>query len=252
MKKSTINFIINAVLFLCMAAITGIGFLIKYVLIPGSERWVKYGENVELSFWGMDRHDWSYIHLVIGFIILALLVLHIVLHWNIVIAVYRKIFNSRPIYNVLSVVFIMIGFVMILAPFFVKATVSEHEYGVGRHETQELNRSLERQQKQELNRQKSSETLKVNEPKEHQGKTGQNKEVKHQEKEKHENSNSLNIRGFMTMNEVSNTYDIPCDVLKTKLGIPTSASDREKLGKLKRKYDFKMSDVEEVITKYKK
>ena len=56
MKKSKINFIIDFLMFIFMFAIAGIGFLIKYFLIPGKERWIKYGSNVDLFLFEMDRH----------------------------------------------------------------------------------------------------------------------------------------------------------------------------------------------------
>ena len=82
MKKSKLNLILDALLLLCIAAIGGIGFLMKYVIVPGYLRWEIYGRNVDLFFWGMGRHEWGTIHLVIGFVFLALLVLHIALHWG--------------------------------------------------------------------------------------------------------------------------------------------------------------------------
>ncbi len=48
MKKSKLNLIIDALLLLCIAAIGGIGFLMKYVLVPGSQRWEIYNRNVDL------------------------------------------------------------------------------------------------------------------------------------------------------------------------------------------------------------
>ena len=88
--KSKVSFVIDALMFLCMMAIAGIGFLMKFVLIPGKERWVKYGRNVDLYLLGMDRHEWGTIHLVIGFILLGLLVLHIILHWKMILAMYHR------------------------------------------------------------------------------------------------------------------------------------------------------------------
>jgi hypothetical protein len=43
MKRAKLNLIIDALLLLCLAAIAGIGFLIKYVLVPGHLRWEIYG-----------------------------------------------------------------------------------------------------------------------------------------------------------------------------------------------------------------
>ena len=95
MQKSVLNFSINATMTLCMSAIVGIGFLIKYTLISGQERWGIYGRNVEISLLGMDRHQWGMLHLILGFILLGLLVAHIILHWKIITNVYKKLLKSH-------------------------------------------------------------------------------------------------------------------------------------------------------------
>ncbi len=50
MEKSKLNLIIDGLLLLCIAAIVGIGLLIKYVLVPEYLRWGIYGRNVEMFF----------------------------------------------------------------------------------------------------------------------------------------------------------------------------------------------------------
>ena len=75
MNTAKFNLIIDVLMFLCIAAIAGIAFLIKYTLVPGFERWEIYNRNVDLSLWGMGRHSWGSIHYVIGLVLLALLVL---------------------------------------------------------------------------------------------------------------------------------------------------------------------------------
>jgi len=52
MEKSKLNLVIDALLLLCLAAIAGIGLLIKYVLVPGYQRWEIYGRNVSLFLLG--------------------------------------------------------------------------------------------------------------------------------------------------------------------------------------------------------
>jgi uncharacterized membrane protein len=89
MNRSKLNLIIDGLMFLAMAAIAGLGFLIKYVMPPGPEKIVKYGRNVTLLFLGMDRHGWGRIHLVIGFVFLGLLALHIIIHWRMTVNMYR-------------------------------------------------------------------------------------------------------------------------------------------------------------------
>jgi len=95
MEKSKLNLTIDGLLLLCIAAIVGIGLLIKYVLVAGYLRWEIYGRNVEMLFWGLDRHQWGTIHLVLGIVFLALLVLHIVLHWSMIIGIYIKLIPNR-------------------------------------------------------------------------------------------------------------------------------------------------------------
>jgi len=252
MKKSTLNFIINAILFLAMAAITGIGFLIKYVLIPGSERWDKYGENVDLSVWGMDRHEWAYIHLIIGFVILSLVLLHIVLHWNMVINVYHRLFKKKAIYRILSIAFIFIGILMMLVPFFMEAQISEHHYGGGRKEKQEQSRKIENHKKQDDHQEESLENKTINKTvKKKESKKKEQQEL-HQNKNNHAHDSSLGIRGYMTLNEISTKYHISTDIIKSELGIPKTSSNNERLGKLKKAYDFKISDIEKIIHKHQK
>lgn len=123
MKKPVLNFVINSAMALCMAAIIGIGFLIEFTLISGQKRRVIYGENVDLYFMGMDRHQWGNLHLILGFILIGLLVLHIFLHWNIIKSVYNKAIK-RPILNkVIASGFLVICLLLIFLPLFIKPEI---------------------------------------------------------------------------------------------------------------------------------
>ena len=57
--------------------LAGIGFLMKFVLIPGKERFAVYGRNVDLFFLGFDRHEWGTLHLWLAFALIALMAVHI-------------------------------------------------------------------------------------------------------------------------------------------------------------------------------
>ena len=67
----------------------------------------------------------------------------------------------------------------------------------------------------------------------------------------HRADGPMEIRGFMTLAEVSEKYNVPTQSLKTHMGIPVSVPDMEKLGRLKKNYNFTMSDVEGVIARYR-
>jgi thioredoxin 1 len=89
-RKSKTNFPLNAAMFLLMSCMVSSGLLMKYVLLPGSQRQEKFGRNVDLFLFGMDRHDWGTVHLVMGLLLIALLAVHIVLHWKEITGVFSK------------------------------------------------------------------------------------------------------------------------------------------------------------------
>tara|TARA_R110002096_G_scaffold428851_1_gene641029 strand:- start:6770 stop:7120 length:351 start_codon:yes stop_codon:yes gene_type:complete len=106
-----------------MSAIIGIGFLIKYTLVSGRERWLKYGNNVELYLFNMDRHQWGNIHLVLGYILIGLLVVHIFLHWKIVSGLYKKLIKEPFIKKTIAICFATICALLILIPLFIKPEI---------------------------------------------------------------------------------------------------------------------------------
>ncbi len=132
MEKSKLNLVIDALLLLCLAAIAGIGLLIKYVLVPGYQRWEIYGRNVSLFFWRLDRHQWGTIHFIIGLVFLALLVLHVVLHWQMVVGIYRKLIPNRFACWVIALILLVVTILLFAFPCFVKPEVIEQGRGKGR------------------------------------------------------------------------------------------------------------------------
>ena len=132
MEKSKLNLVIDALLLLCLAAIAGIGLLIKYVLVPGYQRWEIYGRNVSLFFWRLDRHQWGTIHFIIGLVFLALLVLHVVLHWQMVVGIYRKLIPNCFASWVIALILLVVTIILFAFPYFVKPEVIEQGRGKGR------------------------------------------------------------------------------------------------------------------------
>jgi polyferredoxin len=131
MNKANLNFVIDALMFLCMTAIAELGFLMKYVLLPGRESTIKYGRRVDLSFLGLDRHDWGAIHLYLGFLLLALLVLHIVLHWNMIPGLYaRLVAPSRQRWQI-AFVYVLLTAALLLFPFLISPEVKGADAGRG-------------------------------------------------------------------------------------------------------------------------
>ena len=132
MNKAKLNFVIDALMFLCMTAIAGLGFLMKYVLLPGRESTIKYGRRVGISLLGLDRHDWGAIHLYLGFFLLALLVLHIFLHWNMIPGLFsRLVAPSRQRWQI-AAVYVLLTAALLLFPFLISPEVKDAGAGEGR------------------------------------------------------------------------------------------------------------------------
>lgn len=130
-NKAKLNFVIDAFMFLVLMAMAGLGFLMNYILIPGKERWVKYGRNVNLTLWGWDRHDWGDIHLYLGFVLLGLLGLHLFLHWGQVVGLFQRFVPAKR-RTLVILGFVLVALLLIYFPFLVSPEISEWGRGLGR------------------------------------------------------------------------------------------------------------------------
>jgi len=274
MNKNRLNFIIDVFLFLIMMAMGGIGFLLEYILIPGQESWEKYGKKVDLFYLGLDRHEWADIHLILAFIFLALLILHIIFHWKPIKKLYSCTIKNGSLRNILTILFLIISLIFLFFFLFVNPKIVEFEGRGNRHYSttfnqknknlRDLNLKIDKPQEQEkesIDETSTKSTTKVRRY-QNQDKSStsgeknylrknniQRSNLQHQHKEEHQ----LNIRGYMTLREVSVEYNIPISYLKEKLNLPDYISEYEQLGRLRRAYGgFRMSDIEEIILNYKK
>jgi len=125
MKRSTLNFLIDVVMLLAMAALAGLGILMEFVLVPGRDRAAIYGRQVDLYFLGLDRHAWGDVHLGIGLALLALLGLHIVLHWGQVARIYRGLVTGRPMRWALGLLLVVLCAALLAGPSLVTPEVRD-------------------------------------------------------------------------------------------------------------------------------
>lgn len=135
-NKTALNLVIDIILLLLMMSITGIGFLIKYILVPGFRRNEMYGMGSDLYLWDMDRHQWAIIHLILALLFIALLLLHITLHWNMIKGIVKRTIPYKTARITLTVLLIVISVFMAVGPLFIIPTVkpaaAPHQGG-GRH-----------------------------------------------------------------------------------------------------------------------
>ena len=258
MSKSKINFIIDSLMFICMAAIAGIGLLMKLVLIPGEDRWIKYGKNVELYVFNMDRHQWGTTHLVIALVLLGLLLLHIILHWNLIVGLFSKLINNKSTRKLITIVFVFISVFLFLFAFFVKPEMGEIIQGRGRLVTDEnIISETEITDMPDDNAVKKDDNINIEKTDDKsEAVTDNSKGTLQDAEEPHErhtrSDREIEIRGYMTIGEVSLANDVPSSYIKKKLKIPETVSDNQSLGVLRREYGFRMSDIEKIINEYKK
>ncbi len=92
--RPQLNLLIDGVMFVLLMGITGLGFLIKDVLLPGRVAHGLYGDRTELFFLGLNRHSWGIIHLLTGLIFILFLAIHITLHWKLICCIFRQMFKK--------------------------------------------------------------------------------------------------------------------------------------------------------------
>lgn len=84
-RKSTFNMVVDALALVVLAMLAGTGFLIAYKLPPGSGGGEgRFGamHGSGLSVLGLTRHGWGDVHLILAFVLAALIAVHLVSHWQ--------------------------------------------------------------------------------------------------------------------------------------------------------------------------
>jgi len=86
-KRNTVNFIIDTACFLVLAVLAVTGFVIKYILPPGTSGRGQalhdgLGREYIKTLSGLSRHQWGDIHFYLAVVFVILIVIHIILHWN--------------------------------------------------------------------------------------------------------------------------------------------------------------------------
>ncbi len=284
MKRSNLNFVIDALLMLVLSAIIGIGFLLKYVLLTGRQKWEKLGANPDQTFLLLDRHQWGTVHLILGFIMAGLMVLHIYFHWCQIKVMYKCLMKNSGTRKIVAVPFILGCFFLIFYPFLISPTTHAIEQGggygkralTGAHkavssgrrdslqngpETEEVPASRRRGSQQtgydpcqaapagrRDSRQSVPEpqtTMKNGPAAEENATAGENHDHERGENRK------LEIRGYMTVGEVCAKYGISRKELCTRLGLDTVVGAELRMSTFRRRYGIRMSTVEEAILESK-
>jgi hypothetical protein len=112
MKRTVDNLHIDMIAAGLMVGMMATAYVLRFPLPPGS--------NKSLVLWGLTRHQWGDIHFWIGTGLLAVVLLHICLHWQWVQISVKRLFsqaNARGTRSLLSGLTTLVGFILIFALF---------------------------------------------------------------------------------------------------------------------------------------
>jgi hypothetical protein len=125
MDKTKLNFLFDALMVLAISALAGLGLLTKYVLIPGRTAWTQYGVKVDITWLGLDRHAWGEVQLYLAFMLLALLVLHFILHWQMIGGLFARLIPNAVLRNGIAPAFLLLAGLLVYFPALVTPEVNE-------------------------------------------------------------------------------------------------------------------------------
>jgi hypothetical protein len=206
MKRNTWNFWIDIVSLVTLVGLAMTGLLLEFVLPPGS----RGGQG--LSLWGYARHDWGEIHLGFAIAIMALMLVHIWIHWSWVYSTVTALLGRqlvenasmarRAIYGLLFLVALTILFVGGLM--WAKSQIqSGGREEAGRHGWRS---------------------------------EGPAKNV------------SGHITGRMTLAEAAQSAGWPVEQLVKKLNLPADVDVNERLGRLRQRYHFDLEQIRAILS----
>jgi hypothetical protein len=97
-KRGTVNFIVDVVSFIDLLCLACTGFIMKFILPPGSGgygRGFRGGRSSEQikELWSMTRHEWGTIHFYLALLFVFLMIVHIILHWEWIKSYFKSVFG---------------------------------------------------------------------------------------------------------------------------------------------------------------
>jgi len=246
--KPKLNLVIDTLMFLVLMSVAGLGFLMKFVLLPGYKINEIYGTDTDLFFWGLDRHQWGAIHLYLALSMVFLLIFHILFHWSSIVSIFKRMVPGKTMRWIITLIVVVLGASLALVPVLVKPEVAEHQRILHRNRvTGEYGTGMHRRQSEQITEEQGSpevisttpETVEQEEPAGHQDR----QDTEAVEVHLH---NQVDIDGTMTLNEVAARYNISVEELAAAIDVPTDYA-HERLGRLRRRYGFEMDDLREFV-----
>ena len=221
MRRSTLNFLVDALTLLAIFAMIVTGLVIRFALPPGTGG--RHGGR-GLVLWGMGRHDWGDVHFWASVALGVLLVVHVALHWSWVCTTVRRSLGGKEVgqlgaakRNAYGIGF-LVALVVIFGGFVWYADTAVRE---------------------------ASSPGSVED-----GPRRPGADVSEDGRGEGDGTAHGTIRGSMTLAEVEGATGVPVATLKSELGLPKDTSADERLGRLARQYGFDVDKVRDIVVKH--
>lgn len=100
MKRTTLNYFVDLAALIDLIVLACIGYIIKYYLPPGTgglgrELHGGLGTGQTKTLFSLSRHQWGDIHFYLSILFIALIILHLILHWAWIKNCTKAIFFKR-------------------------------------------------------------------------------------------------------------------------------------------------------------
>lgn len=89
MNRSKLNFVIDALAAIALVAMIATGYILRFPLPPATNR--------THELWGMSRHEWGTVHSWASLGLVAVLLVHVILHWEWIFATARHRFTRSKV-----------------------------------------------------------------------------------------------------------------------------------------------------------
>jgi len=127
-KRSSLNFAIDYLLALTFCAMGGLGILLLTAVPPTRLLRDSGIADQRVLLWGLDRHQWGFIHLMLALLFMVLLLAHIYFHWPQISCLYQRWTKGNTARRVVTgPLFILLCLLLLGIPCLLKPTLQEAE-----------------------------------------------------------------------------------------------------------------------------
>lgn len=117
-KKSTWNFLVDSLSLLAFSLMLSTGSILWWILPHGGGPRSRGGggsEHLDRELLGFTRHQWGDVHAYVACVFLALLIIHVVLHWSWIRAMaWGTAENPKPVAQRIEVLLALAAIVLII------------------------------------------------------------------------------------------------------------------------------------------